>query len=232
MDAMRQASRHASARRRAAARHEVDDGRHLNICLFVCLFVLFVPLHPANFACKFLCRLAADNARGRWPSTSHKSPPVVPFSTPGLGPATKSTDPLRWSCVRRHWAKPLAHRCTRISCSVWSGGRALHLRRWLTLSTRSAYHSHRFRLADGAERVTRATWCVAVITSCSTTSITNSVVGSCTDHEAPTILSAVVCGRQRAWYDCAAQWRWSQRRSERAGRRLVTRSCAQRCSRR
>ena len=38
------------------------------------------------------------------------------------------------------------------------------MRRWLTLPTRSAYHSHRFRLADGAERVTRATRCVAVIT--------------------------------------------------------------------
>ena len=65
--------------------------------------------------------------------------------------------------------------------------------------------------------------------SCSTTSITNSVVGSCTDHEAPTILSAVVCGRQRACYDRTAQWRWSQRRAERAGRRFVTRSCVERC---
>ena len=121
-------------------------------------------LHPANFACKFPCRLAADNARGRWPSTSHKTPPVVPFSTPGLGPATKSTDTLRWSCAHRHWAKTLGHRCTRESWSAWSGGRALHMRRWLTLPTRLAYHSHRFRLANGAERVTRATWCVAVIT--------------------------------------------------------------------
>ena len=68
--------------------------------------------------------------------------------------------------------------------------------------------------------------------SCSTTSITNSVVGSCTDHEAPTILSVVVCGRHRACCDRAARRRWSQRRSERAGRRYVTRSCAQRCSRR
>ena len=64
--------------------------------------------------------------------------------------------------------------------------------------------------------------------SCSTTSITNSVVGSCTDHEAPTILSAVVCGRQRACCDRAARWRWSQRRAERAGRRFVTRSCVER----
>ena len=97
-------------------------------------------------------------------STSHKNPPVVPFSTPGLGPATKSTDTLRWSCAHRHWVKTLGHRCPRESWSAWSGGRALHLRRWLTLPTRSAYHSHRFRLADGAERVTRATRCVAVIT--------------------------------------------------------------------
>ena len=64
--------------------------------------------------------------------------------------------------------------------------------------------------------------------SCSTTSITNSVVGSCLDHEAPTLLSAVVCGRQRACCDRAARWRWSQRRAERAGRRFVTRSCVER----
>ena len=185
--------------------------------------------HPANFACKFPCRLAADNARGRWPSTSHKTPPVVPFSTPGLGPATKSTDTLRWSCAHRHWAKTLGHRCTRESWSAWSGGRALHMRRWLTLPTRSAYDSYRFRLADSAERVTRATWCVAVITIV-LDHVDNQF--SCWQLYGPRGADNTqrgFCGRQRACYDRAAQWRWSQRRAERAGRRFVTRSCVERC---